>query len=49
MRDILREHRVEVCLRLVSEDHEAYEGGVASELNFHDVDSGNEELSAKDR
>ncbi|MDB2293267.1 UPF0175 family protein [Halorubrum ezzemoulense] len=47
MRDILREHGVELRLGLVDEDNAAYEGEVASELNFDDQGSGNEGSPAK--
>lgn len=47
MRDILREHGVELRLGVVDEDDAAYEVEAASELEFDDEDSGNERSSAK--
>jgi hypothetical protein len=39
MRDILREHGVELRLGLVDEDDAAYEAEVARELEFDDEES----------
>ena len=47
MRDILREHGVELRLGLVDEDDAAYEVEAASELEFDDEDSSDEESRAK--
>jgi predicted HTH domain antitoxin len=47
MRDILREHGVEVRLGLVDEDDAAYEAEAARELEFDDEDSSDEESRAK--
>jgi hypothetical protein len=47
MRDILREHGVELRLGLVDEDDAAYEVEAASELEFGDEDSSDEESRAK--
>jgi hypothetical protein len=45
MRDILREHGVELRLGLADEDDAAYEAEAASELEFSDEDS--EETASK--
>ncbi len=47
MRDILREHGVELRLGLVDEDDAAYEAEAASDLRFSDEDSDDEESRAK--
>ena len=47
MRDILREHGVELRLGLVDEDDTPYEIEAASELEFSDEDSGDEESRTK--
>jgi len=47
MRDILREHGVELRLGLVDEDDAAYEVEAASELEFDDKDSADEKSDAK--
>ena len=47
MRDILREHGVELRLGLVDEDDAADEAEAANELEFDDEDSDDEESRAK--
>jgi len=47
MRDILREHGVELRLGLADEDDAAYEVEAASELEFGGEDSDDEESRAK--
>ena len=47
MRDILREHGVELRLGLVDEDDATYEREAARELDFDDEDSSDEEPRAK--
>ena len=47
MRDILREHGVELRLGLVDEDDAVYEVEAARELEFDDEDSSDEESRAK--
>jgi len=47
MRDILREHGVELRLGLADEDDAAYEVEAASELKFGGEDSDDEESRAK--
>jgi predicted HTH domain antitoxin len=47
MRDILREHGVELRLGLVDEDDAVYEVEAARELEFDDEDSSDEESPAK--
>ena len=47
MRDILREHGIELPLGLVDEDDAAYEVEAARELEFDDEDSSDEELHTK--
>jgi len=47
VRDIFREHGVELRPGLVDEDDAAYEGEAANELEFDDEDSDDAELSAK--
>lgn len=47
MRDILREHGVELRLGLVDEDDAAYKVEAARELDFDDEDSSDEEPRAK--
>ncbi|WP_049986438.1 UPF0175 family protein [Halobellus rufus] len=47
MRDILREHSIELRLGLVDEDDAAYELEAARELEFDDEDSDDEESPAK--
>jgi hypothetical protein len=47
MCDILREYGVELCLGLVDEDDAAYEAEAASELEFDEDNSDDEESRAK--
>ena len=47
MRDILREHGVELHLGLTDEEDAAYEAETASELEFDEEDSDDEESRAK--
>ena len=47
MRDILHEHGVELRLGLIDEDDAAYEMEAASELEFDDEDSDDEESRIK--
>jgi hypothetical protein len=47
MRDILREHDVELRLGLVDEDDAAYEVETANELEFDAEDSDDEKPPAK--
>jgi predicted HTH domain antitoxin len=47
MRDILREHGVELRLGLADEDDAAYEAAAASELGFDDEETNDEGSSAE--
>jgi hypothetical protein len=47
MRDILREHGVELRLGLADEDDAAYEVEAASELEFDDEDSDDDDSRAR--
>jgi hypothetical protein len=47
MRDILREHDVELRLGLADEEDAAYETEAARELEFSDEDSDGEETPSK--
>ncbi|WP_311172625.1 UPF0175 family protein [Halobellus ordinarius] len=47
MRDILREHGVELRIGLTDEEDAAYETAAAADLEFDDADSDDEESSAK--
>ena len=47
MRDILREHGIELRIGVGDEDHAAYERVAANELEFGDEDSDNQESGAE--